>query len=209
MSHSPAPTAIDPASASPGSTRTVTLPSDTTISTNRLTLTALVVDDAEEMVRVLDDERLHEFIGGRPATLDELRDRYRRLVAGPPIPDQRWLNWIVRRGYDQVPIGTLQTTIFLAEGDMTSAEVAWVINPSWQGQRYATEAARAVVAGLRRHGVTRLCARIHPGNRASAVVAGRVGLRPTSDDHEEETVWRADNYSTLHVGSSAPEDQTQ
>ena len=180
----------------------MTLPSDTTICTNRLTLSALVVDDAEEMVHVLDDERLHEFIGGRPATFDELRDRYRRLVAGPPALNQRWLNWIVRRNGDRVPIGTLQATIFLAEGDMASAEVAWIINRSWQGQGFATEAARAVVAWLRCRGVPRLCAHILPDNHASAVVAARVGLRPTSDEHEGETVWRAGHHLTLDAGSS-------
>ena len=200
MSHRPAPTTNDPAPALP-------LLSDTTICTNRLTLTALVVDDADEMVHVLDDEGLHEFIGGRPATIGQLRDRYRRLVAGPLTPDQRWLNWIVRRGRDQVPIGAIQATIFLADGHMVSAEVAWVINRSRQGQGFATEAARAVVAWLRSHGVTRLCANVHPGNHASAVVAGRVGLRPTSDEHEGETVWRSDHRLALDAGASASEDQ--
>ena len=35
------------------------------------------VADADEMVAVLADPALHEFTGGQPATLDELRDRYR------------------------------------------------------------------------------------------------------------------------------------
>ena len=38
------------------------------------------------MVAVLGDERLHEFIGGRPATPAELRERYARLGAGSRRP---------------------------------------------------------------------------------------------------------------------------
>ena len=36
------------------------------------------------MAEVLGDERLHEFIGGHPPTLAELRERYRRLAEGSP-----------------------------------------------------------------------------------------------------------------------------
>jgi len=59
------------------------------ISTARLLLSPLVPADADEMVAVLSDDRLHEFIGGQPADLDGLRARYRRLVAGPSQPGER------------------------------------------------------------------------------------------------------------------------
>jgi len=56
------------------------------IATRRLLLTPLRPEDAEAMAGVLADKRLHEFIGGRPASADELRSRYRRLAAGSPDP---------------------------------------------------------------------------------------------------------------------------
>ena len=56
------------------------------IATERLVLTGLSVEDADEMVRVLNDEALYEFIGGRPPTRSELRHRYRELVTGPHRP---------------------------------------------------------------------------------------------------------------------------
>ena len=58
------------------------LGSESTIHTPRLVLSALRVEDAEEMVAVLGDPALHEFIGGQPATVAELRARYARLAAG-------------------------------------------------------------------------------------------------------------------------------
>ena len=80
----------------------------TTITTGRLVLTPLRPSDADAMAGVLGYGALHEFTGGSPLTLIELRRRYDRLAAGPDDPDERWLNWIVRRATDGAPVGTVQ-----------------------------------------------------------------------------------------------------
>ena len=92
------------------------------------------------MVAVLGDERLHRFIGGRPATDDELRDRYNRLVAGPSRPEEVWFNWIVRRRSDGQALGTVQATVVTDDGQ-SIASIAWVIGVDWQNQGFASEAA--------------------------------------------------------------------
>lgn len=86
------------------------------ILTERLELRPLQVEDAEELVTVLADERLHEFIGGRPATTAELRERYGRLVAGSGDPGELWLNWTVRRRADAQAVGTMQATLVDEDG---------------------------------------------------------------------------------------------
>src|SRR4029450_1580156 len=53
-------------------------------ATERLLLVPLRPEDADEMVDVLADPRLHQFIGGPPATLEEPRGRYDTLHPGPP-----------------------------------------------------------------------------------------------------------------------------
>lgn len=64
----------------------------------RLEMEPLRPEHADEMAPLLDDAELHTFIGGQPATRDELRDHYTRQVVGrSPDGSQRWLNWIVRR----------------------------------------------------------------------------------------------------------------
>jgi RimJ/RimL family protein N-acetyltransferase len=163
---------------------------DTSIVTERLTLTALTVEDADDMVSVLDDERLHEFTGGRPATLDELRDRYRRFVAGPADPNEVWLNWIVRSRADGVALGTMQASISTTAQGPPVADVAWVIGVAWQGRGLASEAARSLVDWLRCNGIDDVTAHVNPDHHASAIVAGRAGLHPTDDQHDGETVWR-------------------
>jgi RimJ/RimL family protein N-acetyltransferase len=161
-----------------------------TIKSERVELVPLRVEDADEMAAVLGDERLHEFIGGRPATLAELRERYARLAAGSGKPDEVWLNWIVRRRADSQPIGTVQATISTREGRRT-ANVAWVIGVDWQNQGFGSEAARALVDWLRSKGAHEIVAHVHPDHRASAVVATRAGLRPTEEQAGGEQIWYA------------------
>jgi RimJ/RimL family protein N-acetyltransferase len=159
-----------------------------TITTERLKLDPLRVEDADEMVAVLDDERLHEFTGGRPATVAELRTHYARLLAGSSETDEVWLNWIVRRRSDSQPVGTVQAT--LRDGGKT-ALVAWVIGVEWQKQGLASEAARALVDWLREQGVHQFVAHIHPAHVASGGVAASAGLEPTEEEIGGEQVWRS------------------
>lgn len=105
-----------------------------TVVTPRLTLTPLAVDDAGEMVDVLGDERLHEFIGGRPATIGELRERYRRFVAGSGRPDEVWLNWVVRTNDAGEAVGTVQATVSVGADGRRTAKVAWIVGVAWQGE---------------------------------------------------------------------------
>ena len=160
-----------------------------TIITRRLSLVPLQVGDAEDLAGVLGDKRLHEFIGGRPATLAELRDRYARLVAGSAKPNDLWLNWVVRRRSDGQPLGTVQATVTTMDGEST-ANIAWVIGLDWQNQGFASEAASALVDWLLQHGADDVTACIHPKHRASAVVATRAGLRPTDEQRDGEQIWR-------------------
>ncbi len=165
------------------------IPDDTTILSDGLTLTALTLGDADEMTKVLHDERLHEFTGGSPMNLEELKDWYQRLVSGSSRQDEFWLNWIVRT-LDGRAIGTMQATIVVSDDGASLAYVAWVIGSAWQGEGFATEAARSLVSWLRGLGVDTIEARVHPDHHASAMVARRAGLLPTSELIDGEIVWR-------------------
>jgi RimJ/RimL family protein N-acetyltransferase len=159
------------------------------ITTARLLLVPLRVEDADEMATLLDDERLHEYIGGRPATAAELLKRYAKLVTGPSRAGDEWLNWIVRTKDDSAAVGTVQATV--RRGDAGSrAHVAWVIGVPWQGQGFASEAACALVEWLRAGEIESVFAHIHPAHEASAAVARRAGFEPTGDVVDGETVWR-------------------
>jgi RimJ/RimL family protein N-acetyltransferase len=178
------------------------------IRTPRLLLEPLAVHHADEMAPVLDDPRLHRYIGGEPLTRDELRARYAHLVAGPaPFHQEWWLNWIVRRARDGQAIGYVQATVQpappgFAVGPASTgstvtpgpprhlASVAWVIGMPYQGFGFATEAARAVLDWLRAHGIAEIVATVHPANRASTAVASKIGMVATGETRDDEHVWR-------------------
>ncbi len=160
-----------------------------TIVTERLRLHPLRLEDADEMVDVLGDPMLHEFTGGKPATLAELRDRYQSWVQGSGSDSELWLNWIVRIVADGSPIGALQATIANPE-TTPEALVAWTIGSAWQRRGYASEATIGLMQWLARQGIRSVVAHIHPDHVASARVAASAGLRPTDDTVDGEIVWR-------------------
>jgi RimJ/RimL family protein N-acetyltransferase len=162
------------------------------IETARLTLEPLRPGHAAEMAAVLDDDDLHRYIGGRPATPDQLRDRYRRQSVGrSPDGGQGWLNWVVRHRASGAAVGTVQATL-ARDGERLSAELAWVIATGHQRQGYGSEAVAGMVAWLGQHGVRLLTARVHPEHQASGRLATRVGLTATETVLDGETYWTND-----------------
>lgn len=155
------------------------------------------------MVGVLGEDALYEFIGGRPPSLAELRDRYCRYLAGSKRPGERWLNWIVRTAHDGVAIGTVQATVSAIFGEPPVAELSWVIGATWQGRGFACEAAGSLVDWLHAKGIDDMRAHINSCHYSSAAVARRVGLQPTTSEREDEILWRSPVAGQL-VGEARP-----
>ncbi len=157
----------------------------------RVQLEPLQVEHAQEMAPLLDDPELHLFMGGEPAGLVELQQRYRRQIVGrSPDGSQRWFNWVVRRREDGHAVGTVQATVAEESGDLT-AEVAWVVVTAYQGRGYAREAAKVMVAWLRRQGTGTVIAHVHPQHEASAAVARSLALVPTAIVIDGEVRWES------------------
>ncbi|WP_317452076.1 MULTISPECIES: GNAT family N-acetyltransferase [unclassified Streptomyces] len=160
------------------------------IRTDRLTLLPLKAEHADEMAVALSDPGLHTFIGGAPDTAQALRARYARWAAGSPVPAESWCNWVIRlRDTDRLT-GTVQATV-TTDDRGACAEIAWVVGTPWQRTGIATEAARGLVAWLRKHPpVHTVVAHVHPDHQASAAVATTAGLAPTDQRHDGEIRWR-------------------
>jgi RimJ/RimL family protein N-acetyltransferase len=157
------------------------------LDSDRIELEPLRPEHAAELFPLLDDARLHEYTGGKPATLDELTARY-EFLRDRRSPDgaERWLNWIVRVRSSGEAVGTVQATIV---GD--NAFVAWVIGSEAQGQGYAGEAARSLVTALMEDPkIASVTALVAPGHIASERVAERAGLVLSNEVSEGERAWR-------------------
>jgi RimJ/RimL family protein N-acetyltransferase len=156
--------------------------------TERLVLDPLGIADAAEMTAVLSDPELYEFTGGEPPSRGQLEARYARWVAGKSADGaERWHNWVVRRLGDGVAVGTVQATVYV---ERSMADIAWMIGRPWEGQGFASEAARALVGWLVDTGLEAITAHVHPENLASAEVARRAGLLATDELVDGEVVWR-------------------
>lgn len=144
---------------------------------------------------MLDDVELHTFIGGEPASRDELGDRYIRHVVGrSPDGSQRWLNWVARRRDSGQAVDTTQATVS-EQDDQLTADVAWVIGRSHQREGYAHEAAQVMVWWLQHHGVEVVIAHVHPQHHPSIAVARAVGLAPTDTIVDGEVRWQSNRDS--------------
>jgi RimJ/RimL family protein N-acetyltransferase len=139
------------------------------------------------MVGVLADPNLYAFMGGEPPTLEALRVRYSRWVAGSPRPDENWHNWIIRQRPDGSAIGHVQASV--VDGGR-SADIAWIVGTAWQSRGYASEGARALVTWLESIGVAEVTAHIAAAHLASGRVAAAAGLEATNDIEDGEIVWR-------------------
>jgi len=160
------------------------------LASERLELELLRPEHADEMAPLLDDCALHTFIGGKPATAAELRDRYERHAVGrSPDRSEVWLNWILRRRDSGQVVGTVQATASEQHGKL-GAEIAWVIGTAHQRHGYAKEAAQLMVGWLQRQGVEVVIAHVHPQHEASKAVARAVGLSPTGEVVEGEVRWQ-------------------
>ncbi|SFO20088.1 Protein N-acetyltransferase, RimJ/RimL family [Geodermatophilus obscurus] len=159
------------------------------VVTPRLRLEPLTTAHTVELHPVLADPALYAFTGGAPPTRGELRARHERQAAGiSPDGAEGWLNWVLRLRDTGAVAGFVQATVS-RDGDVLVADLAWLVGTASHGRGLASEAARAVVAELRGHGVGRFGAWVHPGHAASGAVARRCGLTPTGEVRDGEVRW--------------------
>lgn len=145
------------------------------------------------MTAVLDDARLHTFVGGSPADEAQLRRSYQRRVRGRSEDGREvWLNWVVRDAETGDALGYVQATVTVPDedgDDATVAHLAWVVGIGYQRQRVASRAAVAMGDWVRAEGVTTHIADIHPEHTASQRLARRLGMHPTGGLVDGEVRW--------------------
>ena len=115
------------------------------LETARLVLAPLAAGDADDAFAAFADPGLYELmLGETPADVASLRERFARLAAGCPRPEERWLNWLARTRDGGALVGWHQATVVGARAD-----VAWVTFGAYRRCGYAREGAAAVIATAR------------------------------------------------------------
>jgi RimJ/RimL family protein N-acetyltransferase len=145
--------------------------------TQRLTLEPLLATHADALFPILADPRQSEFLDeGAPASLEALRERYRRLeTRRSGDGSEQWLNWaLLRRGGDGMAVGFVQATVLADHHAWVAYEVAHAL---W-GQGLATEATRAMIEQLIAHyAVTQCMATVDKRNKRSWRLLERLVFR--------------------------------
>jgi RimJ/RimL family protein N-acetyltransferase len=132
----------------------------------------LQMSDVDELVAVLLNDAVYEFIGGQPSA-DDFKAGLSHAVQGPSVdrPQERWLNFSVRLASSGQLIGRLEATLH-----HQLAEVAFLYGPQWWGHGYATNG----LLWLHRHlradpSVIMLYATVAPTNTRCAALLRRCG----------------------------------
>ncbi len=144
-----------------------------TVRSDRLILEPQLAAHAEEMFHVLGDPAIYEHEGEPPASLEWLRERYRKLESRASADGrEQWLNWVVRLP-DGKLIGYVQATV----APSGRADIAYVMESAQWGKGLASEAVRAMTRELAaRHGARRLSAVLKRENLRSLRLLERLGF---------------------------------
>src|SRR5262249_51785331 len=128
---------------------------------------------AAEMFVVLGDPALYEYENEPPASLEWLRQRFRKLESRrSPDGREQWLNWVVRLPSSQL-IGYVQATVH-PDG---RAAIAYVLGSAWWGRGLARRATEAMIAELAAsHGARTLTAVFKQDNHRSRHLLERLGF---------------------------------
>jgi [ribosomal protein S5]-alanine N-acetyltransferase len=168
-----------------------------TLVTPRLVLEPLVAAHADALYPILCDPRQFEFLDqGAPASLDALRERYRRLESRRSADGrEQWLNWALCPSEgDPSAIGFVQATVLEDHRAWVAYEVAHAL---W-GRGLATEATRAMVEHLIAvYGVTMLMATVDKRNERSWRVLQRLGFARA--DEQEATALQVQAGDFLYL----------
>ena len=151
------------------------------VAREALTLEPQMAAHAEEMFRVLSDPAIYEHENDPPASVDALRERYRRLESRRSSDGRElWLNWVVRLGEGPL-IGYVQATVH-PDG---TADIAYILASEYWGRGIGQAAVRLMIAELAAgHGVRRLRAVLKRANARSRRLLERLGFATApGDDH--------------------------
>jgi RimJ/RimL family protein N-acetyltransferase len=145
------------------------------LETERLVLRRLSADDAEFVLKLLNEPSFLSFIGDRGVrNLEDARQYIlNRLVAS--YERNGFGLYLVQLKENGVPIGI---SGLVKRDALPDADIGFAFLPAYWSKGYAVESAAAVMTYARETlGLSRILAITSPDNEASAKLLGKIGLR--------------------------------
>ena len=171
------------------------------LRTERLVLRPFAADDLEPLYAIYSDEGVARWLYNEPRSLEETREQLARKVGGASLGGEgEWLS----AAAVLAETGELVADIALlwASEAHRQGELGFVVHPAHQGNGYATEAARPLLAfAFETLGLHRVVGRLEPRNAGSARVLEKLGMRREAHLVENEWVkgeWQSElDYALL------------
>lgn len=145
------------------------------METERLHLRLHTADDATWLHELYSQADVARYLLDDPWTAEVTRDKLTERLAKIDLDGKSGALALIieHRG---VPIGDV--ALWLTDPEHRQAEIGWVLDPSYGGHGFASEAVRAVLAlGFDHYRLHRITAQMDARNSTSAALARRVGLR--------------------------------
>jgi ribosomal-protein-alanine N-acetyltransferase len=135
------------------------------ITTDRLHLRALRMEDVNEIYQLRSDPNINKFINRQPATsLDDAIQFINRIIAAQEKAES--VMWIATLKDDPKLIGSL--LFWHIDEEMSEIEIGYEFLPAYHGQGYAWEGVSAVIDfGFKEFGIKKIVAILEPGNEKS------------------------------------------
>ena len=147
---------------------------DWPLETERLVLRPYNDGDRENLHGVYSDADVARWLYYGPSTLEESREKLARKIAGCELEEDRGLSAAVELR-DGTYVGDI--VLFYASVEHKTVEVGFSMDPRYQGNGYATEAARTLIDWAFAQGFHRVVGRLEARNSASARVLEKIGMR--------------------------------
>jgi RimJ/RimL family protein N-acetyltransferase len=145
-----------------------------------LALEPQVAAHAEAMFAVLSDSAIYEYENAPPASVDALRERYRKLeTRRSGDGSEQWLNWVVRLPEGELA-GYVQATVYPHRHD---SDIAYEFASRYWGRGLARTAVEAMVGELAaQYDVRALSAILKRTNERSRRFLERLGFALASPE---------------------------
>lgn len=147
------------------------------VQTERLRLRPLTAEDTDALLAYRSRPDVCRYVPFEPMDKDVIAERLATHWATTALTDE---GQSLTLGIELAETGELvgDVVLFFHSRAHLSGEIGYVVNPSFEGNGYATEAARAMLRlGFDDLGLHRIIGRIDERNEPSAKVLRRLGLR--------------------------------
>ncbi|GIF66833.1 N-acetyltransferase [Asanoa ishikariensis] len=147
------------------------------VRTERLLLRPLTADDTDALLAYRSRPDVCRYVPFAPMDREVIADRLASQWALTSLTDE---GQVLALGAELAETGQLvgDVVLFFHSRTHRSGEIGYVINPDFEGNGYATEAARALLRlAFEDLGLHRVVGRIDERNEPSAKVLRRLGLR--------------------------------